>query len=155
MTDDEIDLRDLLMVLWRNRGLIVGIFLVVVVTGGAVSMLMPSVYRASCIIALGNFEDPIYTNQANVVEIMQSDGFMLKLVEYLNLSISPSEFSALKDSIKVEPVKGSNHLLRISIETTDPTEGRDIATGMAQLLLSESEERYRKQEKILLEQLLC
>lgn len=152
MVEDEIDLRDLLDVLWRERRLIAGIFLVAVLAAGAISLLMPSIYRASCIIALGNFGDPVYTTQADASEIMLSDAFILDLAERLNISRSGTPH-ALRESINVEPVEGSDRLLRVSIETEDPAEGEKIIEGMALLFVDRCNQSYSKQRGILMEQL--
>lgn len=151
--DDEIDLRDIFLVLWKNRILIAAIFLIAVVAAGAVSLMMPSVYRASCIVALGNFDDPIYTTQAGASEIMLSDAFLVDLSGNLNLSLSPSDLDGLRNRISVEPVKGSDRLLGISIETEDPAEGRRILEGMVLLFVSRSNKSYSEQRSLLMERL--
>ncbi|MCX8207847.1 MAG: Wzz/FepE/Etk N-terminal domain-containing protein, partial [Methanothrix sp.] len=143
--DDEIDLRDIFLVLWKSRRLIAAIFLIAVVAAGAISIIMPSVYRASCIVVLGNFEDPIYTTQAGAVEIIKSDAFLANLSDNLNLSLSPGQLDALRESISVEPVKGSDRLLRISIETEDPAEGKRILEGMVLLFFNMSSKSYSEQ----------
>lgn len=86
MTDDEIDLRDLLMVLWRNRLLIASIFLVAVVVAGAISLAMPSVYRVTYLASLGNYGDPIYTNPSSASELMLSDQFLADIIDSLKQS---------------------------------------------------------------------
>lgn len=151
--DDEIDLRDIFLVLWKNRLLIVAVFLIAVVAAGAISLMMPSVYRASCIVALGNFGDPVYTTQASASEIMLSDAFLANLSANLNLSLSPEQLDALRESISVEPVKGSDRLLKISVERGDPAEGKRLLEGMALLFGSRSNQSYSEQRSLLMEQL--
>lgn len=151
--DDEIDLRDIIRVLWENRFLVVGIFLIAVVAAGAVSIMMPSVYRASCLVALGNFGDPVYTTQSGASEILTSDAFVLDLLSRLNLSLSPGELAEFKDRIRIEPVKGSDRLLSISMETTDPEEGKRILREMVSLFEDRSNQSYTEQRGLLLEQL--
>lgn len=151
--DDEIDLRDIIRVLWENRFLVVGIFLIAVVAAGAVSIMMPSVYRASCLVALGNFGDPVYTTQSGASEILTSDAFVLDLLSRLNLSLSPGEFVEFKDRMRIEPVKGSDRLLSISMETTDPEEGKRILREMVSLFEDRSNQSYTEQRGLLLEQL--
>ena len=57
--DDEIYLRDIFGVLWKGRFLIIGIFMIFVLVAGVISVLAPPLYENSCIIALGNFGEPI------------------------------------------------------------------------------------------------
>lgn len=151
--DDEIDLRDIFLVLWKNRLLIAAVFLIAVVAAGAISLMMPSVYRASCIVALGNFGDPVYTTEASAIEIMLSDGFLANLSPNLNLSLSPEQLDALRESISVEPIKGSDRLLKISVETEDPAEGKRLLEGMVLLFISRSNQSYSEQRSLLMEQL--
>ena len=117
--DDEIDLRDIFRVLWKRRLLIIGVFVVAVLVAGVISFTMPSVYRVSSIIAVGNFEDPVYTSQASVKSIMLSDEFLQEVFEQLSPNATGSEFMAFKGSVKVEPVKDSDRLIEISVETPD------------------------------------
>jgi len=153
--EDEIDLRDILLVLWKNRLLIVGIFLIAVVAAGAISFAMPSVYRVSCIVALGNFGDPIYTTQDAAFTIMTSDGFILDALNSLNLSVSryPSELSRIKDNLKISPVSDADRLLVISLDTRVPKDDMRIVEEIVGLFVNRSEESYREQKRILSDQL--
>ncbi|HPO89150.1 MAG TPA: Wzz/FepE/Etk N-terminal domain-containing protein, partial [Methanothrix sp.] len=151
--DDEIDLREIFLVLWKNRLLIAAVFLIAVVAAGAISLMMPSVYRASCLVALGNFGDPVYTTQSGASEIMTSDAFVLDLLSRLNLSLSPGKLAAFKDCMRIEPVKGSDRLLSISMETTDPDEGARILREMVSLFADRSNQSYSEQRGLLVEQL--
>lgn len=151
--EDEIDLRDIFDILWKSRLLIIGIFMIVVLVGGAISFSMPSIYRVSSIVAIGNFGDPIYTGQASAQGIMLSDEFLLDVMEKLKLNLTSNGFSALKGSIKVVPIKGTDNLLEISVESKNKQEGKDIIEGMVQLFTNRSEESYNKQKKILSDQL--
>lgn len=149
--DDEIDLRDIVHVFWKSRFLIGGTFLVAILAATAISFALPLVYEVSSIVALGNFGDPIYTTQGSAQEIMLSDGFLLDVAKPLN--ISSSEFKSFKSSIKIEPVKGSDNLLVISVETQDRQEGMKIIENIIKLFVNRSEESYSRQRKILLDQL--
>ncbi|MGB9924599.1 MAG: Wzz/FepE/Etk N-terminal domain-containing protein [Methanothrix sp.] len=151
--DDEIDLRDIFLVLWKNRLMIAAVFMIAVIAAGAVSFMMPSVYRASCIVALGDFGDPMYTTQSAASEIMTSDAFVLDLLSRLNLSLSPGEFAAFKDSMWIEPVKGSDRLLSISMETTDPDDGARILREMVSLFADRSNQSYSERRGLLVEEL--
>lgn len=95
--EDEIYLSDIFRVLWKSRLMIIGIFAIFVLVAGVVSfaMMSPS-YRSSTIVALGNFGDPIYTNQDSAMAIMQSDEFILDVIDRLDFEVPPEEFRALK-----------------------------------------------------------
>jgi uncharacterized protein involved in exopolysaccharide biosynthesis len=151
--DDEIDLRDIFQALWKSRFLIGGIFMAAVVVAAAISFVMPQIYEVSSIVGLGNFGDPVYTSQASAKEIMLSEGFLLEVVEQLNLNMSSSEFNAFKNSVKVEPVEGSDNLLVISVETKKKQEGKEVVGKIISLFANRSQESYNRQKKILSDQL--
>lgn len=150
--DDEIDLRDIFSILWKRRLLIIGIFAVSVLMAGVISFTMPSVYRVSSIVAMGNFEDPVYTTQASAKSIMLSDQFLMDVFQQLPNS-TMSDFRKFKGGIKVEPVKDSDRLIEISAETPDRGEGKKAVEKMVLLYANLSENSYNKYEKILSDQL--
>jgi uncharacterized protein involved in exopolysaccharide biosynthesis len=151
--DHEIDLRDIFGVLWKNRLLIVGIFCVAVVAAGAISYAIPPVYRISCIVDLGNFGDPIYTTQSSANEIMQSEGFISDAIDQLNISLSPSKFKGITDSLKITPVKDSDRLLMVSFDTRNPRDEKRIVEEIVRLFASRSNESYIEAKTILDDQL--
>jgi uncharacterized protein involved in exopolysaccharide biosynthesis len=142
VVEDEIDLRDLLDVLWRERRLIAGIFLVAVLAAGAISLLMPSIYRASCIIALGNFGDPVYTTEDTAKELLLSDEMVGDVIAQLKLDVTPKELRAFKEGIEIKHI--ADNVLKISIETDDQENATKIIETMISTFVGQSEERYNK-----------
>jgi len=151
--EDEIDLRDIFRVLWKRRLLIIGVFMVAVLVAGVISFAMPSVYKVSTIIAVCNFEDPIYSSQASAKSIMLSDEFLLEVFEQISPNAPGGEFRTFKDSVKVVPVKGNDKLIGISVETPKRQEGLKAVEKMVRLYAIRSEDSYNKQKKILSDQL--
>ena len=151
--DDEIDLRDIFEVLWKRRNLIVGIFLLSILVAGAISFAMPPVFRISSIVTTGNFDDPVYASQASIKNIMLSDEFLLEVFEEISPNGMGGDFQAFKNSIKVEPVKDSDDLIGISLETKNKQEGMKAIEKMIQLYSNRSKESYDKQKKILSDEL--
>ena len=150
--DDEIDLRDIFRILWKRRLMIIGIFIVAVLIAGVISFAMTPVYRVSSIIAMGNFENPVYTSQVSAKGIMLSDQFLIEVFQQLpNRTVS--DFRTFKESVKIEPVKDSDRLIEISVETPDRQEGRDDVNKMILLYANRSENSYAIYEKILYNQL--
>ena len=115
--EDEIDLRDIFGVLWKRRLLILGTFIVAVLLAGVISFAMPPVYKVSSIVAVGLYDDPAYTSQASMKNVMLSDEFLLEVFEAITPNGTSSDFRTFKDDVKVEPVKDSDRLVEISIET--------------------------------------
>ena len=174
--NDEIYLRDILRFLWRSRLLIIGIFMIAVLVAGVVSLAMPPSYRASSIIALGNFCDPLYTGQENARNIMLSDGFLLEVIKELNLKVSVNNLDSFRAGIKIKSLRDSQHrfyidhstnttitineglkctddALEISAMSQSGQEAKEIVEGIVRLFANRSQERYIKEKNLLSEQL--
>lgn len=148
--EDEIYLSDIFRVLWKNRYMIIGIFAIFVLVAGVVSfVVMPPSYRSSAIVALGNYGEPIYTSQDSAMAIMESDEYMLDVIDQLDFEVPPEEFRSLKEGIEIEPVKGSSSLLMISAVREEKQEGKAIVDTMIRLFGERSENSYNRQQKIL------
>lgn len=147
--DDEIDLRDIFRVLWKNRLLISGIFLIAVVVAGVASFAMPSVYRVSSIIAPGNFYDPIYTRQDIVTSMMLSDEFLREVFEQIHPNATERTLGEFKETVKVVPVKNSDELIEISVETPEKQEGKMAVEKMIWLYAKRSENSYQQNKNVL------
>jgi len=151
--EDEIDLRDIFRVLWKRRLLIIGVFVAAILMAGVISFAMPSVYKISSIITVGNFDDPVYTSQASMKNVILSDEFAQEVFEQISPNATWSEFRTFKDSLKVEPVRDSDRLIEISVETKNKQEGLKAIEKMIWLYANRSEVSYNRQKKILSDQL--
>ncbi|SHE68146.1 G-rich domain on putative tyrosine kinase [Desulfofundulus australicus DSM 11792] len=150
--EEELDLRDLILILWKRRKLILGIFLLAVLAAAAVSFIIPPTYEVSTIIALGAFPDPTYTSQASAREILLSDELLLNVISALKLDVPREKFRSFKQTIKVEPVNDTN-FLKISIQTTNRSEGRAIVEKMVELFKERSSASYQQYRQLLAGQL--
>jgi len=151
--EDEIDLRDIFGVLWKRRLLILGTFIIAVLLAGVASFAMPPVYKVSSIIAVGLYDDPAYTSQASMKNVMLSDEFLLETFEAISPNGTSGDFRTFKDDVKVEPVKDSDRLVEISIETKKRKEGLKAVETMIERYSVLSQNSYNKQKKILEDQL--
>lgn len=146
--EDEIDLRDIFRILWKRRHLIISVFMIAVLMAGVISFTMPSIYRVSSIVAMGNFEDPVYTTQASAKGIMLSDQFLMDVLQQLPNS-TMSDFRKFKGSIKVESVKESDRLIEISVETPDKREGKIAVEKMVLRYSNISADSFNRYKKAL------
>ncbi|MDI6711565.1 MAG: Wzz/FepE/Etk N-terminal domain-containing protein [Bacillota bacterium] len=150
--DDEIDLRDLVLVLWRYRWMITGVFVLAVAAAAALSFLLPPVYKVSTTIALGQFNSPVYTNPAAAKEVLRSDDLLLKTIKELNLDVPMEEFRGFKEDIEVTPVKDTN-MLQVSIMTADRAEGKAVVEKMVELFKEDCAPDYEENRTMLANQL--
>ena len=151
--EDEIDLRDIFGVIWKRRLLVLGTFIIAVLLAGVISFAMPPVYKVSSIIAVGLYDDPAYTSQASMKNVMLSDEFLLEVFEAISPSGTSSDFRSFKDNVKIEPVKDSDRLIEVSIETNKRKEGLKAVETIIERYSMLSENSYNKQKKILEDQL--
>lgn len=150
--EDEVDLRELILVLWKRRWLIASIFLAAVIIAAVISFAMPPTYEVSTIISLGVFPDPAYTTQASAREILLSDELLLTVINSLKLDVPREKFRSLKETIKVEPIKDTN-FLKISVKTRNRAEGKAIVENMVELFKERSEPSYQQHRQLLANQL--
>jgi uncharacterized protein involved in exopolysaccharide biosynthesis len=150
---DEIDLRDIFRVLSKRRLMIMGVFVCSILVAGVISFAVPPVYKVSSIIAIGYFDDPAYTSQASMKNVMISDEFLLEVFEAISPNGSSGDFRDFKENVEVEPVKDSDRLIEISIETEKRKEGLNAVEIMIERYSELSENSYNKQKKILEDQM--
>lgn len=153
--EEEIDLRDLLLVLWRYRKMILGIFLAAVITAAVVSFLLPPVYEIKSTISLGTISiQGTSTNQpapilspAVAKEMLLGDDLFREAVEDAGLNLSDPLIRSCKEGLKVETVKDTN-LVQITMETRDPAKGREILDKMVAIFARKGGEGFNKQREL-------
>jgi uncharacterized protein involved in exopolysaccharide biosynthesis len=134
--DYELDLYDICRVLWKNRLWIIGIFLIAVAIGCIMSFTLPSVYRATCIVSLGNVSS-IYTDENLVEDLLLGDESLVEVINQLNLDIPPKELRDFKKSITTRYI--ADRVLEVSIETTDQENATKIVTKLVSLFINKSD----------------
>lgn len=152
IADDEIDLRDIILVLWRHRWFIIGIFLVSVLAAGIVSFAQAPVYEVRTVIDLGRYQSRIYTSPPAVKELIASDDFLWEVVHGLGLNVGKKNFKGFKESIKAEEIEGTD-MLSIVIETADRAEGKAVLEKMVELFQNRSHPDFERHQRLLTEQL--
>jgi len=152
--EKEIYISDIFRILWKERYLIICIFMIALLAACVVSfVIMSPTYKASCIVALGNYGDPIYTSQDLAASIMLSDEYLLDVIEQLSFEVPQDEFRAFQKGIDIAPVGGSSNLLYISAERENGRECMEIVATIVGLFVERSEDSYNKYTKILYDDL--
>jgi uncharacterized protein involved in exopolysaccharide biosynthesis len=150
-SEDEINLYELYLVLKRRYKLILAIFLAAVVFAGAVSFLMPSIYRVSVFLTpgwLGIAKDGhvIYIDSAESISSPISEGsYNMQIIEALGLD--PKEYME-KMEFEVS-VPRDSHVVKVSYETEDPKQGTRVMEELLNLIQRFYRNRceVRKEEK--------
>ena len=118
--DDEIDLRELILVLWNYRKLILGIFLASVLIGTVISFAMTPVYQVQAKISLGNYilnpenSKPLMTPETAREILLSSDFQEEAWGSGINAGV-----------LNITHVEKTN-ILKIILETNDPEQGESL-----------------------------
>ena len=147
--EDEINLRDLIEVIFRGKKLIIGITLAAVLCGSLYSFFMlPPQYegRATVMVNQTKFAQP--KSESNLDALMQVlSGYpemtletyrsqvtnpvvLKKVIDELKLDPEKHTISGLGNSIETEVVKNTN-LINITVKGNDPAEVARIANAVA------------------------
>jgi uncharacterized protein involved in exopolysaccharide biosynthesis len=149
---DEIDLRDIIIVIWRRRKTILIIFLATVIAATAFAFLKEPEYKMSATISLGNYNSNIYTNPAGAKEVLLSDNVIMEVINQLGLKVGPEEYRSFKEKISVDIVKDTS-FIQISVKETDRELGKKIIEQMIAVYTNLSLKDYTNHEKLISQQL--
>lgn len=149
----EIDLRDLIYVFWRQRKVIISLFIVAILVSVILSyFVITPVYRSTTIISLGNYDSNLYTKQAAATEVLTSDDFVALVINNINLNLPRENLIAFKEAIKVESIKDTN-FLKISVDNTNPKNAQAILDKMVALFIQKSNMDLHKHSDLIKQQL--
>ncbi|MBO8169570.1 MAG: hypothetical protein H0Z35_10350 [Thermoanaerobacteraceae bacterium] len=140
--EQEIDLREIVLVLLKRKWLIIGLFVAAVIISAVASSFMTPVYKVTAKLELGNYGDATYTNPARAVEILKSADVLGKIADKLNLERTGLE---LKEDLNITVAKGTN-ILNFSIDTTG--DGEILNELMRTYQQMEQEELEEAREEI-------
>ncbi|MGB9790957.1 MAG: Wzz/FepE/Etk N-terminal domain-containing protein [Thermacetogeniaceae bacterium] len=150
--EEEIDLRDLLLTLWRYRKLIVVIFLLAVVVSSVVSFLLPPVYEVKSLVSLGsvtasNGQTVNVISPAAAKEMLMSDDLFREAVEKAGLDLANPTVGYCRKGLKAEAVKDTN-FVRITIETGDPVVGMKILNELVDVFKHRAASGFDRQMEL-------
>lgn len=142
MESEELELRDYLLVLSKRKALILVLLVAAAVSAYFFSKAMPPVYQATTTILIkgpSSMQNPfseafgIASNPdiQNYVEILKSRTVIQKASDKLGLNLKPGtlEFDKLRSAVSVQAVQGTD-VVRVSVESTDPAQARDVANAI-------------------------
>ena len=139
--EDEIDLRELFMAMWRNKYIILSMALVLALLTGLISMFVLSpVYQAKLDIIInmpatyntyfGDYTLPINSND-QYIDLITSNGVLINTIE--DMGYNPGEISVedLRDSISVNQESSANaekpNMFQITVSADNPEEALTLA----------------------------
>ncbi|BCV20718.1 Wzz/FepE/Etk N-terminal domain-containing protein [Moorella sp. Hama-1] len=144
--DDEIDLRELLLVLWHQRVLIAVVTLIAVVAAALASLALPKVYRVEALIQMERLDNK-QSVQSEGKEILESRALLTAALNQLAVQADPLTFKATG-----QPVKDTDYL-QFSLEGRDPAQLTKVADKMVALFLDQRNKIYKERRAPLDENL--
>lgn len=150
--EEEIDLRDLLLVLYRYRKVVIAIFLFAVAVGAVVSFLLPPTYEVKALVSLGSI--PTSSGQtvsimppAAAKEMLLSRDLFQEAVKNAGLDLRNPLVNSCKKGLKAEVVKDTN-FIRITIETSDPVLGKKILDELVDVFKQKAASGFNRQMEL-------
>jgi len=132
--EDEIDLYQLIQVLLKRKKIIIGIFLVAVITAIAASYLMKPVYRVSAVIGPGQIlvdndgvssESDVDTPN-NIAALVSQNPFHYKILT--NLGFDATDATS---SFKVKAsIQGGTKYISLNIDSADPEKAKQYLSAL-------------------------
>lgn len=146
---DEIELIDLLRVIWSWRKFILLIPLILMMLAGAVTQLLPEKYETTALIQIGRVWEKEIENPHLTREWMQSDDFFAQVIDKLKLETTPSQMK-LNKMIQSEVLESGpsgkkvSVLLSLRVHAETPQQPVEIAQAVADLLIEKHQSRFNE-----------
>ncbi len=138
--EDEINMRDLISVLWNWRKLILAIFLVSLLIGAVYSFAVSPVYQVQAKISLGSLSEARQLISPETArELLLSSAFLEEALDGV-----PSKVQGLQ----VTPVTGTNIII-ISFETKDPEQGKVLLNKITDCFTDQVSVEFEQQQNLL------
>jgi len=150
--EEEIDLREYAAVIWRSRWLVAAVVAAAVVLAAVWSCVLPPVYRVESLFALPQMSGGLYANAATAREILTSPDFLGRAARRAGVASDPVSVQQLRLALRVEPVQNSS-LVRIALETAEPSAGEALIKSLIELYAGESESEIAVLRNLLQQQL--
>jgi len=140
---DELDLRDLILVLWNYRKLVVGIFLASLLIGAIISFAITPVYQVKAKISLGNYAvDPDDGKQLMTPEIARE----ILLSSDFQEEAWGSETNA--GALSITPIEDTK-ILQLTLDISDPKRGEMLLNKLIAQFEEKEKERYERSIELL------
>jgi succinoglycan biosynthesis transport protein ExoP len=140
----ELELKDLIKIIWKRRWLIASIFIACVIATYFISGAMTPVYRASTKILIktsgaGQIDlfdqlgGTVRNQVQNYIEILKSRSLAKSMGEFMGLDVTEKEgrFASLAKGISIQAIQGSD-VINVSVESTDPLESATAANALVE-----------------------
>lgn len=139
--ENEIDLKDLFIVLWRSKRIIICITIIVTLLSGIYSFfILPSVYKSDLNIVIsmpenlvshfGEYKLPLSSNQ-QYIELITGNDVLNKTIKDMGYNTSKVSVEDLRSSISISTVGASENVVQnnfiVTVSAETPKEAKQLA----------------------------
>ncbi|GAH88666.1 unnamed protein product, partial [marine sediment metagenome] len=150
--DDEVQLIDLLLVLWKRKWLVIVGTLICVVTAGIVAFNIPKVYEVASSIEVRQIEDRFVEEAPVISQKIKSASLKEKIAQELSI---PFEGISGEDFFKISSQTGKDSLvLTTKIETDKPNQGIKILEIVNQTILKDHQKKIEEAKEELTDKII-
>lgn len=153
MKEKEVDLRDYINMVRKRWKIILIIFLVFIITSGAVSFILPRTYESIAMVRIGRLRDNLLEEPATIIAIFKTKVMLEKVVEEIDIPFGRKKSQELASKIKIK-TKEKSGLLEIKGRWETPEEAMRLVNGVTVVLLQRHEHIFQ-QGKLILEEYLA
>jgi len=151
----EIDLKEYLYILWKNKILIVSIIILAVLGAYLFSnYVMTNIYSVESSIKLTNLEGSLYSNGAAASRIIKSRSFLQNVNEEYDLNLDSDHIDRLlSDEANFLSVSGNedSSFIVIRVKGENPNQINNIANDIAQYFIGQTEEDVENKRAVMRE----
>jgi len=147
--EDEIELIDLLHIIWSRRKFIISTTLILMVIAGGISQVLPEKYETTALIQVGRVWEKEIENPYLTREWINSDAFLSQIIEKLSLGITPQQMRE-KKRIQAEVLESGPSgkrvplLLSVRVYHEVPQQTVNIAEMVGSLLIEKHGLRFQE-----------
>lgn len=143
--DDEIELIDLIRIIWKRKWLVILLPIIAAVLAYGLSYLLTPKYISTAKIALSNMEDPVYADPMAAKEVILSSDTLAPIMERLKLNYKTvAEF---QKSIEVTAEKELK-VVQIDVSYSDPKTAQAIADSIVKSIKEKSDQVFLSKKKL-------
>ena len=151
----EIDLKEYLYILFKNRYLIIGIIILSILGGFLTSKyLMTNIYSTEAIVRLTNLESSIYSSVDGSGRIIKSRSFIENVNEYYNMNLDNDYIGRLlSDQNNLMTITGNNEnpFIVIKIKGEDPEQIQNLTNNIANYFIIDAKKEIIDKKQVMKE----
>lgn len=141
---EEIDIRELLMLLWSKKIFITGLTIVMIIIAGIYSFyVIDPVYQAKTTVQLSNTGD-FYSNPATAMRLLKSNAIVMPIMEELGEDYSEAEVQGYLGGNMTLGNPDNTKIVDISLKSADPIIAQKLLTGIITSYKEEADIQYNR-----------